>query len=184
MAFSLYAKLINRPLVTAPFSTGSLWSFWLFEVASRSSFSTYGPCFAHIVHMYASLWNNTHSSRWSMETQDFVWLIWYRASHLTLSTNGRMFNFSKCWNQCSPSSRPWVWAALEGPRPESSPPSRPWSSQIWRRVAVRVLLPTQECSGSGWWCAAPPLCSRGGWSSSGYDPLLSPTVKQEFVSLK
>lgn len=60
------------------------------------------------------------------------------------------------------SSRPWVLAAPGGHLPESSPLTRLWSSQPWMKVAWKVLVPTQGCWGSGWWCAARPQCLKGG----------------------
>lgn len=82
-----------------------------------------------------------------------------------------------------PSSRLLVWAAPGGLQPESSPLSRPWSSQPCQKDAGRLLLPTQVCWGSELWCAAPPRCSKDGWSSSGFDQHLSPSEKTFFFFL-
>lgn len=79
-----------------------------------------------------------------------------------------------------PSSRLLVWAAPGGLQPESSPLSRPWSSQPCQKDAGRLLLPTQVCWDSELWCAAPPRCSKDGWSSSGFDQHLSPSEKTFF----
>lgn len=80
--------------------------------------------------------------------------------------------------QNSPNSRLWLQTVPGGLLPGSSPPSRPWSSQLWIQAAGQALLPTLVCWGSEWWCAAPPRCSKDGWSSSGFGPHPSPAIKQ------
>lgn len=76
-----------------------------------------------------------------------------------------------------PNIHPVVQVVPEGLLLWSFHRSTPWRSLLHLWAVKKLLLPTLACWGSEWWCAAQPVCSKGEWSSSGYDPLQTPTVR-------